>query len=215
MEDADSISSALLKGEDVADRQEDLQDKITQVLNEADLLRWQWEEAYPNVCWEMEPDPDTSASKTKDGTPLFDRVLFFQRQDLAIVAIYFSVLRLLIYSLSDTAGIYLPSPTPLSTPGPTGPFSNPLLLPGQGTREQHALDICRAVDGMVIGTRDTHGSFILVFPLRVAYGQLEKREDVRQWLREFFAHISTSKGFQIGEYVLGYNPKTIKTATGQ
>ncbi|KAF7556221.1 hypothetical protein G7046_g6366 [Stylonectria norvegica] len=199
MEDADTLISTISRGSESTHNQYDaLRDRILDTHRLLDCLRWKWEAKNPLVCWEVAPTNGDSVSQNPDGKPLFPTVLHFLQQDLAIEAVYFSVARLLLHSVSDTAGLPLASTPQLpATRMPMGPFSNPLLLPGQGSRQDHALDICRAVDFLILGQHGTHGSLTLLFPLRVAFGHLEGRPDVRRWLQGLLVEMSTSKGFDL------------------
>ncbi|KPM38736.1 hypothetical protein AK830_g7839 [Neonectria ditissima] len=212
MEDADSIKSAARQGQKSVHHQKDaLRRKIQDIHHLANHLRLMWEEKNPLICWESEPNKETSLSLDDQGQALFPTVLHFLRQDLAREAMNFNVVRLLLHSISDTAGLSMAFTSQyLAGQTPTGPFPNPLLAPGQGSREDHALDICRTVDFLVLGEHGSHGALILMFPLRVAFGHLEGRPDVRLWLQGLFTNISTAKGFQIGEHVLQFSPATIK-----
>lgn len=215
MEHADSVAANMLGDREDAEAQRNvLHLKIIDIAHQLDLIRWRWEEANPNACWDAAPNRLTSVSMTEDGNPVFETVLHFYELGRAIEANHFNVIKLLLHSISSTAGLSLLSTAQaIGASAPIGPFSNPLLLPGEGTREQNALEICRTVDYMVLGEHDCRGAFILVFPLRVAYGNLEGRQDVRQWLQRLLAHISTTKGFQIGEHVLGLSPETVKPSS--
>ncbi|KAL3952102.1 hypothetical protein ACCO45_013819 [Purpureocillium lilacinum] len=133
----------------------------------------------------------TCVSLDEHGRPLFDTVLDFDDMERAIDVVYFNTIRLMLYGLSDDTGL-----------------SNALLLPGQGTNVSNALEICRTVDYFMQHSRDSQGTLVLLFPLRVAYGHLRRVPLVSPWIRRILVDLSTSKGFQIGEHILNMGMQT-------
>ncbi|OAQ96416.1 hypothetical protein LLEC1_00883 [Akanthomyces lecanii] len=179
-----------------------LRNKIVNSSIETGFLRWSWEEEYPNVCWEVPVTPDLKDAAGESSPLPFATVLHFSNFDRAIDAIYFNVIRLLLWELAKDVGLS-PDVLKASTGGTgSGPFSNALLPPGQGSTDDFALEICRTVQYLVHGDTDSLGTLVLMFPLRVASHHLQKHPDVLQWLGWVLSKLTAKKGFKLGEHVL-------------
>lgn len=202
MEDFD-----LILAESNRDRSHDLsvlQAKIMNAYAEIELLRWRWEEEFPNVCWEIPVTPSLPNASDECDPLLFPTVLQFTNFDRAIEAIYFNVIRLLLHERCAEVG--LPSEGLFqmcsAASRPDGPFSNALTQPGQGTIEDFALDICRSVQYMVRGDRDSLGALALMFPLRIASNHLSNHPHIQHWLDWVLSKLAARKGFKLGEHVM-------------
>lgn len=179
-----------------------LQAKIINSYVDAEFLRWQWEEEYPNVCWEVPVTPELRDAGGSVTLLPFATVLHFSTFDRAIDAIYFNVVRLLLYELASEVGLSPEALLPTETEVKAGPFSNATIPPGQGSVEGYALEICRTVHYLVTGDTDSLGTLALMFPLRVASVQLQHRPDVLVWLHWVLEKMTTKKGFKLGEHVM-------------
>ncbi|OAA67766.1 Zn(2)-C6 fungal-type DNA-binding domain protein [Akanthomyces lecanii RCEF 1005] len=203
MEDARRLTA--LSSSNHAEQKQDLRllrNKIVNAYMETDVLRWSWEDEYPNVCWEV---PVTPALKDAAGesNPLpFATVLHFSNFDRAIDAIYFNVIRLLLWELTDDVGLSPDTVLGATSGNKSGPFPNALLPPGRGNTDDFALEICRTVQYLVHGDTDSLGTLVLMFPLRVASHHLQNHPDVLQWLRWVLSKLTAKKGFKLGEYVM-------------
>lgn len=200
MEDADAIMSRSTLEEGLEDMKEALYRKVLDTVQQAYELRWRWEQNYTNACKEV-PSTDYSPSSSSDQGPSpFLTVLHFNNMDRAIEIVFFNTLHLLLDTLLDPMA---PTMTPFMNPCGLqphfGPFQNPLLLPGQGSREDHALEICRIVDFMSHCKHDSLGMFMLLFPLYVARECLAQRPDVCFWIGRVMKQLVREKGFNIGE----------------
>ncbi|KAJ3497239.1 hypothetical protein NLG97_g2056 [Lecanicillium saksenae] len=204
MEDAIRLTVPLCG--DGAKRTQDLSALQTKIINaylEVEFLRWSWEEEYPNVCWAVPVTPDLKDATGESNRLPFATVLHFSSFDRAIDAIYFNVVRLLLYELAGDVAMltdfFLQAASLNTTPGP---FSNAMLPPGQGGPVDFALEICRTVQYLVQGETDSLGSLSLMFPLRVASHHLQDQPDVVQWLHWVLSKLTAKKGFKLGEHVL-------------
>lgn len=209
MAERDMLAGRAAKVNDVEAAMEALQDRVLDAIRRLGEYRWQWEAAYPRASRERLVNMATCVSLDEHGRPLFDTVLDFDDMERAIDVVYFNTIRLMLYGLSDDTGL---SELLMASSGGgclyQGPSSNALLLPGQGTNVSNALEICRTVDYFMQHSRDSQGTLVLLFPLRVAYGHLRRVPLVSPWIRRILADLSTSKGFQIGEHILNMGMQT-------
>ncbi|OAQ71864.1 C6 finger domain-containingprotein [Purpureocillium lilacinum] len=209
MAERDMLAGRAAKVNDVEAAMEALQDRVLDAIRRLGEYRWQWEAAYPRASRERLVNMATSVSLDEHGRPLFDTVLDFDDMERAIDVVYFNTIRLMLYGLSDDTGL---SELLMASSGGgclyQGPSSNALLLPGQGTNVSNALEICRTVDYFMQHSRDSQGTLVLLFPLRVAYGHLRRVPLVSPWIRRILVDLSTSKGFQIGEHILNMGMQT-------
>lgn len=200
MEDADAIMSRSKLGEDVENMKEAFCEAFKNTVQQAWQLRWQWEQDHVNACKEV-PSKDYSPRSSADqGFSPFPTVLHFSKMDRAIEIVFFNTLHLLLDVLLDSVPPEMALPLrPLGLEVYFGPFQNTLLLPGQGSREDYALEICRIVDFMAHCKHDSLGMFMLLFPLYVARESLARRPDDFAWIGRIMSQLVREKGFNIGE----------------
>jgi hypothetical protein len=202
MEDADAIMARSALGEDVESMKEELHERISGVMQQASELRWRWEGDHANACKEVLSAEYTSRSSSDQGPSPFPTVLHFYEMDRAIEIVFFNTVHLLLDTLLDPMAPGVTSfMSHLGLQTYFGPFLNPLLLPGQGSREDHALEICRIVNFMSHCKHDSLGMFMLLFPLYVARLCLVRRPDVCIWIGNIMKQLVREKGFSIGEYL--------------
>lgn len=193
MADADAVTSRSSLGEDSEGMKVELYAKVENTMRQANQLRWQWEQEHANECKEV-PSTDYSSSSS------FPTVLCFSKMDRAIEIVFFNTLHLLLDELLDSIAPEMASSRrPLVLQAYFGPFQNTLLLPGQGNREDYALEICRIVDFMSHCKHDSLAMFMLLFPLYVARENLTRRPDVCAWIGRIMNQAVRDKGFNIGE----------------
>lgn len=202
MEDADDISADEAQGFEVSVAQSTLQSKLVERIQRLSDLFWQWDMLNPLACWEMAPIQGHSVSFDANGNPMFDTVLFYDNIEVATDVVTFNAIRLLLSSLCDSAGLSDEFVSTIAGSQFDGPHPNPLLLPGQSDRISYALEICRSVDYLSTGSEESRGSLTLLFPLRIAYANLESIPRMSAWVGRILTQLSTSKGLQIGEHVL-------------
>ncbi|UKZ78249.1 hypothetical protein TrVFT333_005985 [Trichoderma virens FT-333] len=200
MEEVDQVMQRSALGHEIGPMKEDLFEKASILMQQSCELRWQWEAAHANACKEVPSAEYSSGSSGGQGPSPFSTVFHFQTMDRAIEIAFFNTIHLLLDTLLDPLG---PGPRPsFSLPQPpTGPFMNPLLLPGQGNIEDHALEICRIVDFMSHSKHDSLGMFMLMFPLYVSRLCLVRRPDVCVWITKILNSLVREKGFNIGEHL--------------
>ncbi|KAL7919858.1 hypothetical protein ACQKWADRAFT_300247 [Trichoderma austrokoningii] len=200
MEDADVIMSRSKLGEDMESMKDALYEKFESTVQQSWQLRWQWEQDHANACKEV-PSKDFPPSSSSDQrfSP-FPTVLHFNNMDRAIEIVFFNTLHLLLDTLLDPIAPEMASSLcPLGLQAYFGPFQNTLLLPGQGSREDHALEICRIVDFMAHCKHDSLGMFMLLFPLYVARESLTQHPDICIWIGRIMSQLVREKGLNIGE----------------
>ncbi|KAL7941994.1 hypothetical protein V8C42DRAFT_333282 [Trichoderma barbatum] len=197
MEEADEIMRRSALGHEKDAMEEALREKVSILTQQACELRWQWEAEHANACKEV-PLAEYGSSSSRDQGPLpFSTVLHFQGLDRAIEITFFNTIQLLLDTLLDPLE---PGPRPflsLAQP-PMGPFISPLLLPGQGSREDHALEICRIVNFMTHSKQGSVGMYMMMFPLYVARLCLAWRPEVAAWISNILKQSVREKGFDIG-----------------
>ncbi|KAK0756459.1 hypothetical protein N5P37_011112 [Trichoderma harzianum] len=200
MEEVDEIMQQSALGHETDTMEENLREKVSILMEQTWQFRWQWEAANANACKEVTSAEYGSSSSRDRGPSPFPTVFHFQSMDRAIDIAFFNTIQLLLDTLLDPLG---PRSTPFLSPSqpPTGPFTNPLLLPGQGSRDDHALEICRIVDFMSHCKHDSLGMFMLMFPLYVARSCLVQRPDVSAWITNILSTLVREKGFHIGGHL--------------
>ncbi|KAL7905937.1 hypothetical protein GGI35DRAFT_459682 [Trichoderma velutinum] len=200
MEETDEIMQRSALGHKIDTMEESIREKVSILMEQTWELRWQWEAANANACKEVPSAEYGSGSSGDRGPSPFPTVFHFQSMDRAIDIAFFNTIQLLLDTLLDPLG---PGPRPFLSPPqpPMGPFTNPLLLPGQGSREDHALEICRIVNFMSHCKHDNLGMFMLMFPLYVARLCLVRRPDVNAWVTNILSTLVREKGFDIGGHL--------------
>ncbi|GAB0141642.1 hypothetical protein EsHS_00002229 [Epichloe bromicola] len=180
-----------------------VQEKILNAIHCLSEARWKWEDMYPRVCWKTRINLATTSCLDDDGKPLFDTCLNFVGMKRTFEILMYNAGRLLLFRLSDATGVRE------DAAGNNrehvwqrhGPFLNPLLLPGLGTPESHALEICRIVDYLMNGEQNYHGAYILLFPLRVARIQLVSSPKMHKWITKMLRQFAEEKGLGIGQHL--------------
>ena len=176
-----------------------LQQEISGTIQKLEQLRWRWGIVYSKACWERPLNPHTSLSLDAKGQPLFSTVLDFEEAERAVEILYFNATRLMLYTISDQVGLREPLPLDQSTLRFHGPRLNADILPGQGSRTMHALEICRIVDYFMEDKRASRGAMILFFPLSVARTHLEHDPRMSAWVARILGAAASSKGWNFGE----------------
>ena len=208
MEEMDVILESEAEGSDMSIERAILQHRIIDVLDRLADLRWLWEAMYPLAC-AQEPRSDEQVPP-----PPFETRLAFENTDRAADVVYFNAVRLLLYTLSDQAGLTEGMLLGKEHSQRDGPVSNPLLLlPGvRGGRIAHALEICRAAEFLMRGNRGSQGILVLLFPLRVAYTHVQHLPRVAGWIRRVLGESGT-RGFKLGEHVLNIQSESARAIT--
>ena len=203
LEDADKLGAAAAQGENVATARQELQNKIVAAIQHLSESRWMWETEYPRVCWRTRTNPHATACLDEEGKILFETSLNFVGLKRTFEILFYNVSRLLLYRLSELAEVSDDSISDVQHAWQrNGPFLNPLLLPGVGTRESHALEICRIVDYLLGGAENNHGAYVLLFPLRVARMHLEGIPKVHAWIGRLLTSFAEEKGLKIGLHLV-------------
>lgn len=154
--------------------------------------RWEWEQKFPNSTYLIAPDNvDREAVLGLPPAP-FKSIIWFASANRATELILYNCIRLVATRALEISGIHID--VPLSETNSTDP-----LMPMQGCRHDVAVEICRMVNYHLHILRRSSGAFMLIFPLNVAYINLEDdREGVRPWLERVMAVVADTHGFEIG-----------------
>lgn len=200
--DAEKMRTGTLAGAAVMTSRAKLQGRVLSAIHKLSESRWKWEDVYPRVCWKTRINMATTLCLDIEGKPLFETCLNFVGMKRTFEILFYNVSRLLLFRLSDLIGLKEDVTANMEHIWQRhGPFLNPLLLPGLGTRESHALEICRIVDYLLNGEENYHGAYILLFPLRVARTQLESSPKVHDWIGRVLKQFAEEKGLRVGEYL--------------
>jgi hypothetical protein len=208
-EDADKIHADTTQGYLSETAAVAFENKLVSTCRSLSLLKDRWETESRGMHWAAPPD-SSSISFDVDGKTFFDSVLMFSDVEVALQHIQFNVLSLLLRSVARTAGITFPLFTMTSTTNPRYVPQQPQKFSDSVGAGREAIEICRAVDYMSLPQHGCRGPFLLLFPLRVAYGNLQGRPDVREWLQSILESISQVRGFEIGRHLLKLAPATIR-----
>ncbi|EFY99751.1 hypothetical protein MAA_04680 [Metarhizium robertsii ARSEF 23] len=200
--DSEKMRTGTLAGAAVMASRAKLQGRVLSAIHNLSESRWKWEDVYPRVCWKTRINMATTLCLDLDEKPLFETCLNFVGMKRTFEILVYNVSRLLLFRLSDLIGLKEDATANMEHVWQRhGHFLNPLLLPGLGTRESHALEICRIVDYLLNGEQNYHGAYILLFPLRVARTQLESSPKVHDWIGRLLKQFAEDKGLGVGEYL--------------
>ena len=185
--------------------------KVAAAIEQLSDLRWQWEDEFPGVCYEVTTRPGSTLCVDDSGEPLFQTVLFFRRLDCAMEILRFNAMFLILYNVlsltgADTLSVSTERKTVLSDHSPIQPSANTtanaLINPGEwASLDDLALEICRLVDYCLHDTFNGLGVFTLLFPLRVAYKTLKYDARIAHCIERITQDIADSKGFEIGIHI--------------
>jgi len=183
-------------------------------------LRWQWEDEYPDACYEVVARRGSTLCIDDDtGEPLYPTILSFRSVARALEITTFNTMFLILYRVLSVAEAdevsvrtdreavppYPNTGTRSSAYGPIRPLSytNPLILPGQWNSHIDLVhEIFRTIDYCLNGKHESLGACSLMFPLGVVYARLLHDPKIRRLIERTCRHIAESRGFEIGTYVL-------------
>ncbi|CAG8898353.1 unnamed protein product [Penicillium egyptiacum] len=128
--------------------------------------RWSWESFFPYSTFTTKPIEYSSSDPISLPPSPFESVIWFSGPDRATELIVYNALRLILTRALQVAGVQLDN---VQLEGVSDP-----LLPMQGSRNDVAIGICRMVDFHLESLRRSSGTFMLIFPLKVAYLHLDQ-----------------------------------------
>lgn len=154
--------------------------------------RWDWEQKFPNATYLVAPeDLDREAALGLPPAP-FKSIIWFANAYRATELILYNCIRLIATRVLNISGVHID--VPLSEMDSTDP-----LMPMQGGKHDVAVEVCRMVNYHLHVLRRSSGAFMLIFPLNVAYINLEDdREGAKSWLERVMAVVADTHGFEIG-----------------
>lgn len=207
LEDFQQVQRLSMSRPDTSERRRILGQTVARSLCRLYDLRWRWEHQFPQACYETAPSRSDTLCVDADGNLLFPTVLQFWDSDRANEIGIYNALLLLHLNILDsiswpTDQVEIPEAediVPTTTPGTS---KGPLLLPGQGSQEEIAREICRTVDFHLHKKEHHLGALLLLFPLRVAYKVFEPHSREALWLQGIMFQIADSKGFEMGRHIL-------------
>ncbi|GIC87264.1 uncharacterized protein Aud_003648 [Aspergillus udagawae] len=150
-------------------------------------------------CKWQEDNPDTaffipSSNSGSDGLPPspFKTVIWFTDPYRANELIVYDSVLLIVLKAAEGLGLNLGEPHSSMT--------NPsdLLPPIQSNRNEVAIEVCRMVNYHLHCLQRSSGAFMLLFPLNVAYRNLEPESDEARWMEKIMAVTADIHGFEIG-----------------
>ena len=165
------------------------------------LYRWRakWELDFSNTCYPIGLDSlrDLNAIWLEI-YPLSTAIFFAKPTHATGLCLYNSMLVLFHRALAKLPSSIVPIATP-NVP-PLGNYcrgSNPrvLLAPGDGLVEDIICEICRIVYYQLLSYSTSSAALRLMFPLQVAYRNIDPRSDIAEWLSKVISHIADVHGF--------------------
>jgi len=183
-------------------------------------LRWQWEDQYPDACYEVVARRGSTLCVYDDtGEPIYPTLLSFRSVARALEITTFNTMFLILYrvlSMTEADELSVRTDREAVPPYPdTGtrspaygpirlrPYTNPLILPDQWNSHMDLVhEICRTIDYCLNGKHESLGACSLMFPLGVVYARLLHDQKIRRLIERTCRHIAESSGFEIGTYVL-------------
>ncbi|KAH8807960.1 hypothetical protein F5884DRAFT_833615 [Xylogone sp. PMI_703] len=205
LEDNQKIQQLETSGADTTHLLHILRNRLNISLNTLYSLRWKWEHDYPQVCYEVIPLESETICLDTTGKLLFPSTFHFRNVRRAIeIGLYNTALLFHLdlleslggHSSPDTERLILAIESSIHQP------TNPLLLPGQGTRIDVAREICRIVDYHLLGNLHTAGALQLMFPLRVALRAFHPKSQEAMWIGSVMRRIADRDGFEISRHGL-------------
>lgn len=150
-------------------------------------------------CKWQEDNPDTaffipSSNSGSDGLPPspFQTVIWFTDPYRANELIVYDSVLLIVLKAAEGLGLNLgESRSSMKN-------WNDSLLPIQSNRKEIAIEVCRTVDYHLQCVQRSSGAFMLLFPLNVAYRNLEPDSDEAKWMEKIMAVTADIHGFEIG-----------------
>ncbi|GIJ87957.1 hypothetical protein Asppvi_006873 [Aspergillus pseudoviridinutans] len=150
-------------------------------------------------CKWQEDNPDTaffipSSNSGSDGLPPspFKTVIWFTDPYRANELIVYDSVLLIVLKAAEALGLNLGGPHSSMT------SSSDLLHPVPSNRKEVAIEVCRTVDYHLHCLQRSSGAFMLLFPLNVAYRNLEPESDEARWMKKIMAVTADIHGFEIG-----------------
>lgn len=204
LEDSKLIQDLSGSGDDVTLLEESLRQRVTSSLERLYDVRRRWECAYPQACYELIPSPSETLCLDQNGNLLFDSTFHFWNMQRANEVIFYNGALLLHLRLLEAHPACYPEPT-IKVEGnslPSVQATNPLLLPGEGSIEDVAREICRLVDYFLLSRINNSGALQLVFPLKVIDRIFDQGSREGKWLKRLMRRIADINGFEISRYGL-------------
>ncbi|CAH0039015.1 unnamed protein product [Clonostachys rhizophaga] len=178
-----------------------LQDEVSLALDELFRLQVRWMQENQDCYWEIPTIRANSIWVSESNEPLFGCVLWFGSFRLALDYIYFFVMWLLLHGVCTSASLGELTKPPQSLL--QGVMSSPSMIRlGDATPQEHAVEVCRAVDFLLLGEDGHRGPMSLLFPMKIASRYLEDLPEMFQCLGRVLHRISADKGFGLGDQVL-------------
>lgn len=202
MEDVDILLLRRSQGLDVEVIAENLEDKLRdRVLRLANLLN-RWDLEHPFVCREVPLPPGSATSFGMDDKLLFETILWYDNIEFCRTMVGFNAVILLLYSMCDAVGLSEISVAGAGSPDDNHQYTNPIVVPLQGTKAAHALEVCRSVHYIMASPVGSRATILIVFALRIAYRHVAFIPYAAEWIRQVLGFISTCKAFRIADHVL-------------
>ncbi|RFU33087.1 hypothetical protein B7463_g3219, partial [Scytalidium lignicola] len=170
------------------------------------LYRWRvkWEEDFSNTYHPVGLDRLRALKAGQLETYPFETAIFFTEPGRASeLSLYNSMLVLFHRAVAKLPPVVLNTVVPIAFLPDTyygGPYSAVLLLPGQGSVEEIVFEICRTVYYQLLSYPGTSGAFYLMFPLQVAYRNVDPKSRVAKWLSELISYVANIHGFEAVTY---------------
>ena len=206
LEDSQIMHDLSSSAEDITALQRSLRGKLNASLHSLYRLRQRWEHEFPQACYELWPSTSETLCVDDEGCPLFSSVFHFWSIDRANEIGLYDATLLLLLNLLQSLDLHT-GREPSQNGDNCGPISfcpptNPLLLPGQGTHTDVALEICRLVDYLLLGKQHNTGALVLLFPLKMAHRSFDRNSREAAWLSRIMQRIADVNGFEMGRHVL-------------
>jgi hypothetical protein len=166
--------------------------RVSATLEALYTRRWDWQQKFPDATTLISPnDLDPEVSMPLPPSP-FQTIVWFTDPYRAAELMTYNAIRLIMTRSLEMAGIQV------DTSSSSVATSDP-LLPMQGSRHDVAVEICRMVDYNLHHLRRSSGAFMILFPLSVAYLNLDgDRDGAKSWLETVMSMIADSHGFEVG-----------------
>lgn len=175
--------------------------RITSCLDSLYLWRAKWENDFSNAYYPVGLDALRDFKLVELETYPFSTAIFFTEPGRATeLCLYNSMLVILHRACrkvpSSTVSMVKPSIQPFGNHY-RGSRPNVLLAPGEGSMKEIVCEICKMVYCQLSDYPGSTGALHLMFPLQVAYRNIDPKSHTAEWLSTVLSHVADVHGFEV------------------
>ncbi len=173
-------------------------ERLTEMVGELFLWRWDWERMNPKAASEISVDPAKSISVDESGTPLYPTIISYCGIQQGLQSLLYNTTLLLVLELANDWNVQDAPLLALSKmPNQDRPLSsNPLTLPHEALSHTEVLsEICRSMEYCLQEPHTAIGAASIMYPLRALLSFSRMSRDMR-WLSCITKKVANLCGLQ-------------------